>query len=69
MSLALVVAVSWRNWRAMPATLTWPQSPFVVQRAVRSGRLPSSLIVRVVARYPLTRVCGFSSATENGPLV
>ena len=38
------IVVSWRNWRAMPATLTWPQSPFVVQRAsARSLELGSRM--------------------------
>ena len=48
--LALVVVVSWRNCRARPATLTWPQSPFFVQRTLMSGSAPSSLLVRVVLR-------------------
>lgn len=58
------------NWRTMPATVKWPQSPFFCQRAVRSGMTLSSLLMRApTPRYGVTVVSGFSTDTDHGPLV
>ena len=63
------VSSSSLNWRTMPATVKWPQSPLVSQRAVTSGRALSPLLKRVPVRYGVTVVCGFSTENDHGPWV
>ena len=58
------------NWRTRPATVKWPQSPLVSQRAVMSGATLSPVLKRGAAdRYGVTVVCGFSTENDHGPLV
>src|SRR5690606_41488736 len=62
------VSSSHLNWRSRAATVKWPQSPLVSQRAVMSGETLSPLLKRAPElRYGVTVVCSVTSATDLGP--
>ncbi len=65
-----VTMFSYLNWRNSAATVKWPQSPLVSQRAVRSGAMLSPVLKRApLLRKGVTVVCGFSRENDHGPFV